>query len=99
MAIWRSDVRELGGDGFELWMLALEVDALCRSNWGGGESGVYCVSALTFGTDIDAVAAVIVGRRPPEPRRANDASNSTTLRDGELREEGDRDLSGTSRLV
>jgi len=88
----RSPVRELGGEGLKLGGLALDIEEWCRRE-GGGVWPCICASTVTFDTELDATVLETVGRRSAELRRDRVPSNSTTLREGELRDEGDRDLS------
>jgi hypothetical protein len=48
---------------------------------------------VIFDTELDGVTLETEGRRSAVHRRDRDPSNSTGLRDGELRDDGDRDLS------
>lgn len=84
-------VRELGGDGLEL-RVGLEVDARCLN--GGGEPGTSVGELMgPLLREPGSVAAVIVGLRLLELRRGSEPSKSEGLREGELREEGDRAFS------
>jgi hypothetical protein len=87
----RSPVRELGGEDFVFGRLVLETGEWCRRE-GGGEWPRICASAVTLDTELGA-ALETEGRRSAELRRDRFPSNSMSLREGELRDEGDRDLS------
>jgi hypothetical protein len=88
----RSPGRELGGEGFVLGGFVLDTDGRCLSE-GGGEWPCSCASTVTFDTALEVMALGIEARRSPELRRDRVASNSTSLREGELRDEGDLDFS------
>lgn len=90
-------LRELGGDGL-VFRAGLEVEARCLN--GGGEPGVSVGDPMgPLTSEAGSVAAVIVGRRLLELRRGSDPSRSEFFLAGELREEGERDLSVCSRLL